>query len=145
MSALLIVHIAACSLGYLLFGVAFVVARVYIHREKAIKTKRLRLNDRFPWSLNQLDRCLFMTLVAGFIFLSLGLPTGVAIQKAVNGVADFSSPRLLFPAAIWFFYLLILAFRQVTGLRGKLPASLAVSGFNFTAFSFLFEMYLLRA
>lgn len=145
MPALLVLHIAICSLGYLLFGVAFVIACIYLWRERTLKTKTLKLGERFRWSLNKLDRWLFASLLVGFITMGLGLATGIALQNAMNGSMDLTSPRLLFPAVIWFFYLLILVFRLLTGLRGRIPSYMAVYGFKAVALSFLFELYLAAA
>ena len=142
MPPILIFHIAACSLGYLCFAAAFAVACMYLHRDRSLKTKRVRLDGGRAWSLDKLDHALFLALVVGLVFLGVGLPTGVMVQQRMYGAADFASVRLLFPFTIWVFYLLIFLFRQLTGLRGRVPAYLSVLGFNCSVFSFLFEMYL---
>jgi ABC-type uncharacterized transport system permease subunit len=142
MPVLLPLHIIICSLGYFLFGVTSVIAYVYLKRERAIKTKTFRLDDRFRWSLHDLDRCLFVSLTLGFVAMGLGLLMGIALQEAKYGIVDLTSARILFPAVIWLFYLLILAFRQLTGLRGTIPSYLSVYGFHAVAISFVFEIYL---
>ncbi|CCH50268.1 cytochrome c biogenesis protein CcsA [Pseudodesulfovibrio piezophilus] len=142
MSNLLIIHITACSLGYILFMCAFMIACVYIGKERAIKSKRIKLSSSFPFSLNELEQMLFLSLSIGFAFLSLGIPLGVLAQKAMYGSVNLTSIRLILPSAIWLFYLLIFIFRSLTGVRGKTTAYMAVYGFNCTAFSFLIEMLL---
>ena len=142
MSALLPLHIIACSLGYLLFGITSVIAYVYLKRERTIKTKAYRLNEGFRWSLHDLDRSFFVSLALGFVAMSLGLLMDPAIQGANYGMVDLASPRTLFPAVIWLLYLLILSFRLTTGLRGKIPSYLAVYGFQAVAVSFALELYL---
>lgn len=142
MNTVLIAHIVLCSLGYLLFAAAFVLACVYMYRDRAIKTKQFRLGSSFSLSLNHLDRLLFLTLTAGFVLTGIGLPLGLAVQKTVHGTVDLTSLRFTLPAAIWLFYLFMLLFRLLTGLRGRIPAQLSVFGFNFAAFSLIFELYL---
>lgn len=142
MSALLILHIIICSLGYLLFGITSVIAFVYLKRERAIKTKAYRLGEGFRWSLQDLDRSLFISLTLGFVAMGLGLLIGIALQGAKYGTVDPTSPRILFPAIIWLFYLLILSFRLTTGLRGKIPSYMTVYGFHAVVMSFALELYL---
>ena len=142
MSALLPLHIIICSLGYLLFGITSVIAFVYLIRERAIKTKAYRLGEAFRWSLHELDRSLFVSLTLGFVAMGLGLLVGIALQDVKYGMIDLASPRILFPAVIWLFYLLILSFRLTTGLRGKIPSYMAVYGFHAVVMSFFLELYL---
>jgi len=140
--SLLILHITICSLGYLLFGITSVIAFVYLKRERAIKTKAYKLGEGFPWSLRDLDRSFFVSLAAGFFAMGLGLLMGIALQNAKYGMVDLISSRILFPAGIWLFYLLILSFRLITGLRGKIPSYMAVYGFHAVILSFVLELYL---
>ncbi|WP_207260260.1 cytochrome c biogenesis protein CcsA [Desulfovibrio sp. Huiquan2017] len=142
MSARLILHIIICSLGYLLFGITCVIAFVYLKRERAIKTKAYRLGKGFRWSLHDLDRGLFISLTLGFVAMGLGLLMGMALQGAKYGMVDLTSPRILFPAVIWLFYLLVLSFRITMGLRGKIPSYMAVYGFHAVVLSFAMELYL---
>lgn len=145
MSALLALHIFVCSLGYVLFGITCVIAFVYLKRERTIKTKAYKLSEGFHWSLHDLDRGLFVSLTLGFVAMGLGLLMGIALQDAKYGMVDLTSPRILFPAVIWFFYLLILSFRLTTGLRGKIPSYMAVYGFHAVVMSFVLELYLATA
>ena len=145
MPVLLILHIVICSLGYLLFGFASAVAYVYLRQERALKAKTCRLGARFRWSLCDLDRCLFTSLILGFAAMGFGLPMGIALQKTMYGIVDLASPRILLPALIWIFYLLILTFRLLTGLRGKIPSYMAVYGFHAVAISFVLELCLAAA
>lgn len=140
MPIVLIMHIAACTVGYLAFGCAFVVACMYLVRDHSLKTKRFKLGDRFPLSLNQLDRYLFLSLLFGFSMMSVGIPLGVIVQKAMYGKVDYTSIRTIFPAVIWLFYFIVLLVRQFTGLRGKVPAYLSAYGFSCAAFSFIYEL-----
>ncbi|WP_027184411.1 cytochrome c biogenesis protein CcsA [Desulfovibrio inopinatus] len=142
MPVLLPLHIIICSLGYLLFGVTSLIAYVYLKRERAIKAKTWRLDKPFRFSLYELDRCLFASLTVGFVAMGLGLPMGIILQEAKYGFVDLTSPRILFPTVIWLFYLLILAFRLLTGLRGKIPSYMSVYGFHATVISFVLELYL---
>ncbi|MFW5490054.1 MAG: cytochrome c biogenesis protein CcsA [Desulfovibrio sp.] len=145
MQVLLPLHIIVCSLGYLFFGVTFVTAFIYLKRERTIKAKAWRLGQTFRHSLYELDRCLFASLAVGFVAMGLGLFMGVILYEAKYGFVDLTSPRILFPAVIWIFYLLILAFRLLTGLRGKIPSYMAVYGFHAVAMSFVLELYLAAA
>lgn len=145
MSALLLFHIITCSIGYMLFGAACIIACAYIKGERSIKNKTVRLNGRFPWSLQQLDRLMFATLIAGFALLSAGIPAGLMIQKSICGQITPISPRIIFPFTVWSFYFLVLSYRLKTGLRGRVPAYLAVCGFNFAVLTFLCEVHLVNA
>lgn len=142
MSNLLIIHIIASSLGYILFGAAFATACLYIYRDHGLKTKRFKLDDRFPWSLHQLDYTLFAILWTGFLLMGAGLLLGMSVQKTMYGFINYASPRLIFPFFIWLFYLAILSFRFITGLRGRIPAHLSAYGFTCAALSFLYEMHI---
>jgi ABC-type uncharacterized transport system permease subunit len=145
MTVLLPLHIIICSLGYLLFGATSVIALVYLKRERDIKTKTWRPGKPFRLSLHALDRCLFAGLTVGFVAMGLGLPLGLVLQEAKYGFVDPTSPRILFPAVIWIFYLVLLGFRLLTGLRGKIPSYLTVYGFHAVAMSFVLELYLASA
>ncbi len=142
MTPLLITHILTCTLGYALFALACGIAFVFIRRERAIKEKTLRLDQHFRLSLGQLDRVLLFTLFIGLALLTVGIPTGLMVQRVQHGAMDITSMRLVFPFVIWLFYLLIIVFRRVTGLRGKAVAHLAFYGFSCSVLSFLMELAL---
>lgn len=144
MTSSLILHIATCTIGYGLFACAFLIACVYIHQDRTIKTKKVKLNGQFSWSLQELDNYLFVALILGLVFLSIGIATGTLAHKQQYGIVDYTSIRLIIPTIIWLFYLLILCFRYLTGLRGKATAYLAAYGFNCVAFSFIVEMILTK-
>lgn len=140
MSPMLILHITISSISYILFGTAFAIACLYMYRNRKIKTKNITLDDRFPWSLDQLDRALFTTLIAGFVLMGVGLILGLAVHAAVYGNLRLVAPRLLFPLFIWMFYFLILLFRVLTGLRGTIPAHLTAYGILCVSLSFIYEL-----
>ncbi|WP_394705761.1 hypothetical protein [Pseudodesulfovibrio indicus] len=75
----------------------------------------------------------------------MGLPLGIVLHEVKHGAVELASPRVVFPTVIWVFYLVLLAFRLVTGLRGKIPSYMAVCGFHAVPMSLVFELFLAGA
>jgi ABC-type transport system involved in cytochrome c biogenesis permease subunit len=78
------VHVLLSSAGLALLAVAGVAGALYLARHRTIKSKR-RAALRMPLpSLEALDRVNALSLVVGFLLLSLGVVTGVLWTQAVE-------------------------------------------------------------
>lgn len=79
------VHVLLSSAGLALLAVAGVAGALYVARHRTIKSKR-RAAVRMPLpTLEALDRVNALSLVVGFLLLSLGVVTGVLWTEAVEG------------------------------------------------------------
>ena len=141
MSNFLIVHIATSTAGYLVFAIAFVIACLFIYREKTIKSKNVNLKEKFSFSLDILDKYMFTALTVGFILLSVGIPTGALLQRKMFGSINMFSPRLAIPSVLWLFYLIIIYARYKSGYRGRVTSYLVIFGGCCTMLSLFYELY----
>lgn len=135
------IHIFSSLLSYALFALAGIVACLYLHREKMIKSKQVKITSSKNLSLHQLDRTLLLTLIIGFILLSIALPTGIYVSSIKHGGQGVLSMRLFLPVVIWILYSALLTLRFVKGVRGRKLARSAVYGFGCAVLSSFYELY----
>ena len=132
-------------LSYALFALAGIVACLYLHRERMIKSKQVKITSAKSISLHQLDRTLLVALMVGFILLSIALPAGIYVASVKDGGRDILSMRLFMPVAIWVLYSVLLTLRFIKGVRGRKLARSAVYGFGFAVLSSFYELYALTS
>ena len=139
------IHIFASMLSYALFALAGIVACLYLHRERMIKSKQVKITSAKSISLHQLDRTLLVALVVGFILLSIALPTGIYVASVKDGGRNILSMRLFMPVVIWVLYSVLLTLRFIKGVRGRKLARSAVYGFGCAVLSSFYELYALTS
>ncbi|MBU2646575.1 cytochrome c biogenesis protein CcsA [bacterium] len=141
--SLLVVHGSFSMLGYLLFGVACLTSGFFLFQEKRIKNKTLLLKKvKFP-SLGLLDTIIFKMVVAGFLFLTVGLLLGINLSILTTQGAPKISLRQLLPVFTWSVYAILLISRSAIGIRGRNSAIWSMIGFLVAVISFVYEIALL--
>ncbi len=131
------IHTTLTVLGIVFFTLAFVVGIIYLVQERLLKSKRLNvLYHKLP-SLDLLDDLNQRSIYLGFPFLTLGIITGVILNRFVQDVYFTWEPKQIFTLVTWFFYLAMLHGRLTVGWRAKKAAYLAVIGFVGVVFTFV--------
>lgn len=141
--SLLIAHASFSMLGYLLFGVACLTSIFFLYQEKRIKNKTLLLQKIKVPSLGMLDAIIFKMVVAGFLFLTVGLLLGINMSISTRLGTQRVTLRQLLPVFTWGVYSILLVSRSVIGIRGRNSAIWSIVGFLVAVISFIYEISLL--
>ena len=122
-------HTLATLLGYAAFGFAMILSVMYLPLFREIKQNRpSRMYDRLP-PLELLDRLNTMALVAGFVFLTVGMILGGALAVSVWKRIPFTDAKILASLVLWAVYLFGLLMLAVRKWRGRKLSLLSIIGF----------------
>lgn len=126
-------HIACMLTAYAAFALGFLAAVLFLFVDTCLKRKRyLRLVDSLP-ALETLDVLETRAIAPGFILFTIGLVVGYQVQRLETAYAtDWRlDPKVVWTAATWLAYLIVLVARWSPWLRGRRIAVLTVIGFLF--------------
>ena len=140
---ILYAHGSFSMIGYILFGVACLTSIFFLYQEKQIKNKTLHLRDAKVPSLGFLDSLNYKVIATGFIFLTVALLLGTIMKVVIHMEHPEISLRQILPLITWLIYAIFLLDRSIRGLRGKISAIWAISGFVFSVGSFIYEISLI--
>jgi ABC-type uncharacterized transport system permease subunit len=127
--ALFLAHTTVATVGMAILGVSFAMSVLYLVQDRALKTKKtLGLLQRLP-SLKQCDQIGHRSLVVGFVLLTLGIATGIAINAAIHERIWVWGAKGTFPVLAWVVFALVLVTRTALGFRGRKSAYLTITGF----------------
>jgi ABC-type uncharacterized transport system permease subunit len=130
-------HISVSTLGVAILCVAFAMSVIYILQDRALKSHQtLWLLQRLP-ALERCDHVGFQALVIGFLLLTLGIGTGVAINADLYNRLWMADSKQIFPLLAWVVFATILAARTLLGFRGRKSAYLTIAGFCLVMFTML--------
>lgn len=132
-------HVLAAILAYGSFGVAFVMALLYLfifHSKKTIVDTDLS-------ELNDLDRKILKIVFIGYLFMSLVLITGSVWAEQVWGSWWSWDPKETWALITWLIYTLYIHLRITMGYRGAKSAWVAVIGFLAVIFTLFGVTWLL--
>ncbi|PID77479.1 MAG: c-type cytochrome biogenesis protein CcsB [Deltaproteobacteria bacterium] len=130
------IHAGTAFLSYGFLALAFIGALMYLLQERELKTKRFGyFYPRLP-SLNALDQLNSHCLSVGFVFLTVGMVTGILWAKQALGVYWRWDPKETWTVITWFIYLIQVHKRFTVGWQGKRAAVMAVFGFAAVIFTF---------
>ena len=123
------VHVLLASAGLALLAVAGVAGALYVTRHRTIKSKRPSA-IRLPLpSLEALDRVNALSLVVGFLLLSLGVVTGVLWTHAVDGRLWPGTMHANATLAAWLVLAVLVAARFGAGQGARQSALSSMAGF----------------
>jgi ABC-type transport system involved in cytochrome c biogenesis permease subunit len=123
------VHVLLASAGLALLAVAGVAGALYVARHRNLKSKRPSA-VRLPLpSLEALDRVNVLSLVVGFLLLSLGVVTGVLWTHAVDGRLWPGTPHANATLVAWLLLAALVAARFGTGQGARQSALGSMAGF----------------
>ncbi|HET6921946.1 MAG TPA: cytochrome c biogenesis protein CcsA [Anaeromyxobacteraceae bacterium] len=124
----LTVHIFAAAGGLALFGIAALVALMYLLQEREVKGKRFgALFSRLP-SLDTLDRLTQRLVRLGFVVFTVALITGALVARGVWESAWDWDPKQVSAFLMWLLYGGLVQLRH-TGWHGRRYAWITVAGF----------------
>jgi ABC-type uncharacterized transport system permease subunit len=122
-------HTSISTLGMASLGAAFGMAVLYLAQDHALKARSsLRWLQRLP-SLQQCDQIGLQTLIVGFILLTLGIGTGIAMNAGLHRQFLSGGAKQVFPLLAWLLFLAVLVARTWLGYRGRRSAFLTIAGF----------------
>jgi ABC-type uncharacterized transport system permease subunit len=125
---LLLFHVTVATLGMAILCLAFSMSVLYLLQDRALKYHQtLGLLERFP-ALERCDQIGLQALVVGFLFLTVGIGTGVGVN-ATLGPSFSMGPKEIFPLLAWLVFAVTLAARTLLGYRGTRSAYLTIAGF----------------
>lgn len=122
-------HTTISTLGVAFLGVAFAMALLYLAQDHALKSRRAPgLLQRLP-SLEKCDRVGLEALIVGFVLLTLGIGTGVALNSSRHSELLSGGVKQVFPLLAWGVFFAVLLARTWLGYRGRKSALLTIAGF----------------
>jgi ABC-type transport system involved in cytochrome c biogenesis permease subunit len=122
-------HVLLASAGLALLAVAGVAGALYVTRHRTIKSKRPAA-VRLPLpSLEALDRVNALSLVVGFLLLSLGVVTGVLWTHAVEGRLWPGTMHANATLAAWLVLVVLVTLRFGAGQGARQSALSSMAGF----------------
>src|SRR5207247_11288825 len=121
----------------LCFCAASFAAFLYLLQHRELKHKKFgALLGTLP-PLEVLDRFTVRILKIGFLFLTLGMVTGIYLAHTQWHGHWTSSPKFRFSVLIWLWYLLLFVVRMRLGWRSGKFFALTALGFLFLLIAFL--------
>lgn len=123
------VHAGVSLIAYGFLGLAFCGGLMYLLQERELKSRKLGyFFTRLP-SLDALDQLNSHCLAIGFIFLTLGMISGIFWSKQAWGTYWRWNPKEVCSLIIWFIYVFQIHQRFTVGWRGRRAALINVGGF----------------
>jgi len=150
-SAWRVPHIASGILAYGAFTVAFIVAVMYLMRERVDK-QQARMKKGSPvsfWAKRLpaapvLDSVIYRTVAFGFLMQTLLVVIGAIWAQMAWGRYWGWDPKETWSFITWVIYATYLHTRVSMGWRGRKSALIATFGFAATAFTLLGVSYLFQ-
>jgi ABC-type uncharacterized transport system permease subunit len=128
-SGWLFLHIALLLAAYAALLVSLVASVLYLVQERRLKAKSLGADGlRLP-PLDTLDRIALRSLLFGLPSMTAGLLIGTFLAEVTYGPSYFRDPKILLAFAMWLAYVIMIAIRRHSGLRGRRAVYLAGSVF----------------
>lgn len=122
-------HALIGLLSYVAFGLASVIALMYLLLERQLRDKAFtRLYRRLP-ALDTMDRLSFLLTGGGLALLTLALLSGSLPAESLWGHGWAADGKVVGSLAVWALYALHVAMRSVAGWRGRRLAYLSLLGF----------------
>jgi len=145
---LIIPHVATAILAYGAFGIALVLAILYLIREAADTAPGKRKETSF-WAsrlpiAQKLDQIVYRTVAFGFLMQTLVLITGAVWAQVSWGHYWTWDPVEVWALITWLIYATYLHTRMTLGWRGRRSAWLAIIGFAVVGFTLWGVTYLLK-
>jgi ABC-type transport system involved in cytochrome c biogenesis permease subunit len=140
------VHVSSLLFAYASFALACVIGITYVLLFKEIKAKHLGFfYTRLP-SLQVLDRMNQVTVVVGWIFLTIGIAVGIVWAAQARGgygvdprvqAMSLQDPKIFVALVCWFVYSFELFAARRIGWGGRRTAYLSALGFAIVLLNFV--------
>jgi cytochrome c-type biogenesis protein CcsB len=136
------IHVTMVIFSYAAFILTFVGGVMYLVQEHELKAKTFGAAFyRLP-ALNTCDELGYRSLTIGFVFLTLGMITGIIWNSQRDGRFWHNDPKEVLALVTWFVYLFMMHYRLTAGWRGRRIAWLSVAGFVIVLFTWIGARYL---
>ncbi len=122
-------HVLLASAGFALLGVAGAAGLLFLAQHRALKRKQGPKRRVALPPLEALDRVNALAISVGFLFLSLGLVTGVLWTLESEGQLWTRSPHASAALAAWAIYAVLVGSRWLARQGAIRSAQSAVAGF----------------
>ena len=122
-------HLALAMIAYGMFTIAALHALLMTLMERRLHGGALAGPLAALPPLLTMERLLFQILLAGFVFLTLTLATGIAFSETLFGRAMKFDHKTVFAVASWLIFAALLAGRYLYGWRGRIALRWTLVGF----------------
>ncbi len=122
-------HLALAMLAYGLFTIAALHAFLMTLMERRLHGGALIGPFTALPPLLTMERLLFRVILAGFVFLTLTLITGIAFSETLFGRAMKFDHKTLFAVISWLIFAALLCGRYFYGWRGRIALRWTLAGF----------------
>src|SRR5260221_11008753 len=112
-----------------MFTIAALQAILMTLMERRAHSRALARPLAAPPPLHRMEQLLFRVILAGFLFLTLTLVTGIVFSETLFGRAMKFDPKTVFAVASWFIFAALLAGRYFYGWRGRTALRWTLAGF----------------
>jgi ABC-type transport system involved in cytochrome c biogenesis permease subunit len=130
-------HAAIMSLSYGAFGLSAVAALMYLTQERNLKFHKLKAIFSLLPPIQRLEATASRLLLAGFVFLTLGLATGVVDLTHINNPRLYrGDPKIVWSVVVWLLYLGLVVMRWRFAQGGRRFALGAIGSFVFVLLTF---------
>ena len=128
-------HVGTAILAYSAFALAFVVAIMYLLRERAGDSETSFWGSRLP-ALKVLDQTVYRTIAFGFMMQTALVITGAVWAQFAWGRYWGWDPKETWSLITWLIYAAYLHTRVTMGWRGRKSAVVVIVGFLAVIFTF---------
>jgi ABC-type uncharacterized transport system permease subunit len=136
-------HLVLAMVAYSLFIIAMLHAVLMAIAERRLHRKQAQALAALP-PLLTLERLLFRTVAAAFVFLTLTLATGVVFSESLFGRALRLDHKTLFALLSWATFAALLAGRYFYGWRGRTALRWTLSGFALLLLAYVGSRFVLE-
>lgn len=134
-SSVLGLHVGSAMLGYSALAIAAVYGGLYLMMYHEIRSSRFGIVYRKLPDLKTLERLSYVSIVFGFIFLSIVILVGyVWLPKTIDDFS-YSDPKLIITDIVWVIYFIALVSKRVMRWTGRTVMIVSMIGFVLTIVS----------
>lgn len=130
-------HVIFSLTGAALFALACCAALMYLIQDGLIRRRKIHGLYQVLPSLGDLDRINHLSVVWGFVLLTLGIIAGSVWARTAWGSHLAWDPKQIATLAAWFLCGILLHQRLVIGWKGRRAAFLSISAFAILLFAFV--------
>lgn len=124
-----VVHIALAFLGNAFLALAAAAAGAYILQDRALRLKKFTSGGIKLPNITVIDHLVYRCVTLGFLFMSLGIVSGIVYSKHAWHAYWSWDPRQTWSLATWLAYAALMHARITTGWHGRRWAWLTMGAF----------------
>ncbi len=134
-SSVLGLHVGSAMLGYSALAIAAVYGGLYLMMYHEIRSSKFGIVYRKLPDLKSLEKLSYVSIVLGFIFLSVVILVGyVWLPKTIDDFS-YSDPKLIITDIVWAIYFVALLSKKMMRWTGRTVMIVSMIGFLLTVVS----------